>query len=62
MNNNEVLDYGYVILLDDYGDYCASNVGLFRTKRNAEKQLEMVSRVRYPNAKVVKVNVVIADE
>ena len=61
MNSNEILDTGYVIMLDE-DNYCTANVGIFRTKRNAEKQCERVNRVRYPNAKVVKVNLVIADE
>lgn len=60
MNNNKILETGYVVMVDE-DDYCTSNVGIFKTKRNAERCCEKI-KYRYPNAKVVKVNLVIADE
>ena len=60
-----ILEFGYVVMCSN-GEYVQSNVGLFITKRNAERQCEICNRVNYYKNKgtweVVKVYVVTCDE
>ncbi len=60
MEVGKVLSSGYVLYDEKNGHYVTSNVGIFKTKRNAEKQREVYSKYYRSDMKVVKVNVVVA--
>lgn len=60
MPNNRVLDSGYVVYFPDTDEYFGSDVGIFKTKRGAERRAEWWKRRH--NCKVRKVEIVLADE
>ena len=62
MKAGDVIDIGYVIDTKD-GDYLQCNVGIFKTKRNAEKRCDILNRVRpNRNFEVKKIELVVVDE
>lgn len=61
-NNGTILDSGYVIYDPERDDYYTSNTGIFKTKRNAQKQCDLMRRYYAKKAEVIKVNLVITEE
>lgn len=55
-----ILDTGYVIYNPKRNVYYTANVGIFKTRKNAQKRMDW--SVYYKNCKVVKVNLVIAED
>lgn len=61
MKAGDIIDISYVIDTKD-GDYITANVGVFRTKYNAEKRCNLYNRCRNANWEVKKVKLVVVDE
>ena len=61
MEVGKILDTAYVVVNED-GNYYTANRGLFVTKRNAEKCRDLLNKWRSGTHKVVKINLVIAEE
>ena len=60
MSNNRVLDTAYVVYFPDTNENFGSNVGLFKTKKGAEKRAERWKRNH--NCEVRKVELVLVEE
>ena len=54
------IDSGYVIYDPKRDCYYTANAGLFKTRQNPQKKVDQYAY--YKNCKVVKVNLVIAEE
>lgn len=57
-----VFDTGYVVYDPDTDRYITANVGIFRTKRNAEERCNRINKIYKKSMKVVKVNIVAVEE
>lgn len=62
MYNGLILDSGYVVYIPEKNAYFTSNVGVFKTKRNAQKACDRYKRWYTGICEVVKVNIVISDD
>ena len=62
MKVGDIINIGYVIDTKD-GEYITANVGIFKTKRNAQTRCDRFNKIiPSRNWEVKKVNLVVVDE
>lgn len=59
---DDILDRGYVFMDKDTEMYYTANIGIFRTKGNAQRECDRHNRIYGENCKVYRVNLVVVEE